>query len=211
MVKAASKLLGLAKRTHRFKHFKSTAKTKPLIEKSIRSNKALAKAVSTIFSKKGIALISGATLTGVASQQIADYIKSNSGCFLLDKSTGKIKCKVRELSCCNPDPVLDVSFCSIGAVDVCQGFDEQKENSCCRQCDCNSHPCDENETLECQRPTVGDALSYFSKNTVSGIFWAVLRWIPVWVYGVVAAIVCAIAGTILFKLRGVVFGDKLRG
>lgn len=103
------------------------------------------------------------------SQYVNDYIKQNSGCFLYEGD--EIKCKVKELSCCQPDPVPELPFCNWNLDNsFCNGYDEEKEDSCCQFCDCQHHTCLPNQELKCRRPTVGEALTYFSDKVSDNVF-----------------------------------------
>lgn len=146
---------------------------------SLKRNNAFKKTAKTLFGKHkkfwGVTLVAGAT-TAYAVTWVENYIASNSGCFLLSDDGA---CKVRELSCCQPDPVDNLSFCQlpIPQPEPCQHFNEDTEKSCCRFCDCKVQPCLPGQTLECRRPTVGQALSYLSENVTSTL----LNWTsPLW-------------------------------
>lgn len=142
------------------------------IEKILKANKKLNKAVGTIFNKKTFAVAAVSTTIGLAAFHVDNYIKSNSGCFL-KKSNGSV-CKVRELSCCQPDIAANINYCTprillAGGGDPCKDYDEDKEASCCRLCSCNIYGCSPNDSMECRRPTVGEALSYFAQGISEGI------------------------------------------
>ncbi|GFY38826.1 uncharacterized protein TNIN_3511 [Trichonephila inaurata madagascariensis] len=120
------------------------------------------------FSKKAFALVTGGTLIGLGTHYVNEYIQQHSGCFLHEK--GRVLCKVKELSCRQPNAVDDLPFCSLPSLNsnVCDGFDEDAERSCCRLCDCRHQQCAPGQELKCARPTVGEALSYFAKDHLLG-------------------------------------------
>lgn len=173
----------------RFKQFKKmAAKTKHGLKTLVNKSPNLEKAIKVIFSKKTAAVAAAGTAVGIGISSIWDYIESNSGCFL--KKTDGSVCKIREFSCCQKDPVDNVPFCD-GAqamANACDGFDEEKEKSCCKLCDCQHLGCLPNETMQCQRPTVADALNHFSTQFGSTIWSGIENFFP-WIsyvfYGIV--------------------------
>ncbi|GIY64792.1 uncharacterized protein CEXT_420531 [Caerostris extrusa] len=66
---------------------------------------------------------------------------------------------------------------------VCNGFDEDVEQTCCRMCDCQFTNCLPNQTMECRRPSVGEALSHFSQSLTSNV-WSFLGALMPWIYWV---------------------------
>lgn len=166
----------------KFKAFTFPAKNALELGEKIARSVHLKKAIKNIFSVK---VIAGTTIVGLATASIMNYIDSNSGCFLKKKDS---VCKVRAFSCCQKNPVDNVPFCPEpdSLKNVCENFkenyDDEKEDACCRLCSCQFFNCAANETLKCQRPTVGEALTHIAatlgQNT-SSIFSALF---PSFVY-----------------------------
>ncbi|GIY03989.1 uncharacterized protein CDAR_304831 [Caerostris darwini] len=165
-----------------FRAFKSSAKNIKHLQTAVTGNKKLRKVVSGLFSKKGVTLAASATVLGVGVHYINNYIQSNSGCFL---TQGSSVCKVKSLSCCQPDKVTNVNFCpdQDNQKKACNGFDEDVEHTCCRMCDCQFNNCLPNQTMECRRPSVGEALSHFSQSLTSNV-WSFLGALMPWLYWV---------------------------
>lgn len=169
-----------------FDSFKVKAKSLADLNDRIAKNNSLRKVITHVFSKKtlAVATVSGAVAVGAAS--IMNYIESNSGCFKKNRD-GSV-CKVVELSCCQQDKLDNVPYCD-GMTHyntACDQFDEDVEKSCCRDCTCTKIGCDENEDMQCQRPTVADALTHFAQNVSSGIWSSIetfFPWISYVVYG----------------------------
>lgn len=186
----------------KYKPFNKTIKNanqlKPMLQ-----NTTFKKVVTKIFSKntfKAAAAVGGVTVVGLAIDYINDYIQSNSGCFIKTKQS---ICKLESLSCCQPDPVENVSFCSFNVQypDPCDNFNEDVENSCCKFCDCRYHDCLPSQTMECRRPTVGEALTHFSSGLTSSI-WSILNqifpWFA-WILGIGATIVVIWLALLIYK------------
>lgn len=117
---------------------------------------------------------------GYGIRSIVQYIESNLGCFLQDKES---VCKVQSLSCCQKNSVEGVPFCDerLGMTNVCNNFNEEVEKTCCRLCNCEYYNCLPNQTLECQRPTIGEALTYFTQN-VSDTVLCLKSTFPCYIY-----------------------------
>lgn len=177
-----------------FKKFsKIKVKNKKHAEVVIRGNKSLKSAVQKlftkdtvkkVFSKKALASIGIASAVGYGAHYINNYIQSNSGCFLISgNAKGDSICKVRELSCCQPEPVANLNYCKeskLAAGNPCLGFDEDREQSCCRHCNCQEFECLPHQRMECRRPTVADSLSHLSQEVFShfnGILKTLLPWL----------------------------------
>lgn len=188
------------KAARRFKTFSKTAKNVGHLEGLVKRNKALKTAIKAVFSKTTVKLTVGATLVGVGVTYLNNYIQSNSGCFV--KSHDAV-CKVQALSCCQPEAVEKVPFCTLKIVqpDPCRGFDEEVEKSCCKWCDCQYHDCLPHQTMECRRPTIGDALGYYAQQWTSSI-WDMLDnvfpWIA-WVLGIGGVFLAVWLGLVLYK------------
>lgn len=168
----------------RFKPFKVVARTKQGLKALVTKSKKLEKAIKVIFSKKGLAVAATGTAVGVGVASIWNYIESNSGCFKrhADGST----CKYEQLSCCQKDKLDNVPFCD-GAdkmVNVCENFDADQEQSCCRLCDCQYVNCLPSETMQCQRPTVADALSHYASQFGSTL-WSGIETIFPWLWYII--------------------------
>ncbi|GFQ84253.1 uncharacterized protein TNCT_539811 [Trichonephila clavata] len=112
--------------TGKFKAFKKTAKNVKHLQALVKKNKALQGVIKTIFSKKGVKVTALATVVGVGISYIDNYIQSNSGCFL---HSGSSVCKVKSLSCCQPEAVDKVPYCpdqqTLG--NPCNGYNEDVE------------------------------------------------------------------------------------
>ncbi|GFQ68169.1 uncharacterized protein TNCT_729901 [Trichonephila clavata] len=168
--KKKMKKLFTGKISKRFDQFNFSVPNVKRLELHVKQHSALKSALKQIFSKKAFVLATGSTLIGLGTHYVNEYIQENSGCFLYEK--GRVHCKVKELSCCQPQPVHDVPFCSLHlSSQLCTGFDEDAEKSCCRLCDCQHQRCWPGQELKCRRPTVAEALSYFSKDFGFGWFF----------------------------------------
>lgn len=192
-----------AKVSRKFKPFTNTIKSAGQLSTLVAKNKALRKVINRVFSKFTVKLALGSTAVGVGISYINNYIQSNSGCFLKSHDT---VCKVKELSCCQPEAVDNLSFCALNILhpDPCNGYDEDTEKSCCKLCDCKYQNCLPHQTMECRRPTVGEALAHYAGEITSSI-WSVLDQIfpwMVWILGVAGSLLVAwIAYKIYRKLR----------
>ncbi|GFT26034.1 uncharacterized protein NPIL_17051 [Nephila pilipes] len=186
----------------KFKAFKSTAKSAKHLQAMVKKNKALHQVIKSVFSKKAVKVTALATVVGVGVSYIDNYIQSNSGCFL---HSGSSVCKVEALSCCQPDAVDKVSFCSNTPVgDPCHGYDEDVEKSCCRLCDCQFYNCLPHQTMECRRPTIAEALSYYAQEMTSSVWSGLMFLVPwlVWIVGTgIALFVLWIAWYVYKKTR----------
>lgn len=152
-----------------------------------------------ILTKKGMTYTGAAAAIGITSQYVTDYIRNNSGCFLYDKD-GKPTCKIRDLSCCsqkdvpnplkfcddlnekNPLPKLfindETSQNSFGTQSPCYNYEDEGIESCCKYCDCIYHKCDEDVTMKCKNPTIGEAMSHIAGTVGSGILNTTLTIFP---------------------------------
>ena len=145
---------------------------------TIKSNKKLSKAIEVIFNKKTFIIAAGATVISTGIHYIWDYIETNSGCFK-KQFDGSI-CKIKELSCCQKKDVQDVPNCSglILPSEPCKNYKEE-DTSCCDRCQCGGEiTCAPGEEVECQRPTVAEALSYFSREVSSSLWSSVTTLFP---------------------------------
>lgn len=190
----------VSKGSHKFNRFTKTVKNVKHLDAMVKKNKALKSIIHTVFNKNTVKLTVGATAVGVGISYINEYIQSNSGCFL--KSYDSL-CKVQALSCCQPDAVDSVPFCTLKplAHDPCVGFDEDKEKSCCKLCDCQYNDCLPHQSMECRRPTIGDALGYYARELTSS-FWNMLEHIfpwMLWILGVCGAFLMAWIGIVIYK------------
>lgn len=179
-------------RASRFKEFDfKVPKTKNAFKKIVRENAKLSKAVHKIFNKKTLMVVGAGAALGYGIDRIWDYVESNSGCFKKQGGDDSV-CKVRELSCCQPKDSDNVGFCQgfeNAYRNACQGFDEDAEGSCCKFCDCVTLNCGPGEEVRCQRPTVADALTHFTKTLGSGVWsalTAVFPWLPYVLYAIAA-------------------------
>ncbi|GBN83869.1 hypothetical protein AVEN_57377-1 [Araneus ventricosus] len=143
-----------------------------------------------LFTTKTVVAVTAATAIGLGAEYIHQYVETNSGCFVYER--GKPVCKVKELSCCQPKPVPELSYCSL-TVDpnICDRFNEDKEGSCCRLCNCSFHECQFNQEMKCRRPTTGEALTYltrrlteeFGLNLGDIIWWTVVGVVSIVLFG----------------------------
>ncbi|GFQ65225.1 uncharacterized protein TNCT_120691 [Trichonephila clavata] len=189
--------------TGKFKAFKKTAKNVKHLQALVKKNKALQGVIKTIFSKKGVKVTALATVVGVGISYIDNYIQSNSGCFL---HSGSSVCKVKSLSCCQPEAVDKVPYCpdqqTLG--NPCNGYNEDVEKTCCRLCDCQYNNCLPHQKMECQRPTIAEALSYYAQEMTSSVWSGFMFLVPwlMWVVGTgIALLVVWIAWNVYKKTR----------
>lgn len=168
-------------------------KSKAGLRSVVLKNSRLKNTISALFSKKGLYTAAGVTAVGLGISKINDYIQANSGCFM---RSGEKVCKVDTLSCCQPKEVEGMEICPHIPEfykNTCEKFDEDKENSCCRLCDCETYGCLPGQKMECNRPTVGEALSYFAQGaTISAFGWmtSMIPWWLLWgIGGLIAFIV----------------------
>lgn len=172
----------------RFKDFKFQAKSKAALRMIVNGSKKLENVIKKIFNKKTVMAAGVTSVVGIGVASIWDYIESNSGCFM--KRTDQSICKVRELSCCQQDALDNVPFCpgiSASFKNVCDHFDEVTEGSCCKLCSCEAFQCDGDETMQCQRPSVAEALTHFAQSLGSGVWSsveAIFPWISYVFYGI---------------------------
>ncbi|GBN47670.1 hypothetical protein AVEN_3105-1 [Araneus ventricosus] len=169
-----------------FRHFgRISVKSAKHAQKLLTKNKALKKAAKKLFSKKGLTAVALAGGISTAAYYINNYIQSNSGCFLTTVGfKGKSVCKVKELSCCQQDHVKNVSNCEeskFAAGNPCNNYDEDKENLCCRHCNCQEYDCLPHQNMECRRPSVGDALTHLTQEVTSHLD-ALLKALMPWLY-----------------------------
>lgn len=176
----------------RFSNFKVLTKSRKALKNLVASNEKLKGAIKTVFSKKGLKVVAAGTVVGAGVASIWNYIESNSGCFK-KRSDGSV-CKYNELSCCQKGKLDNVPFCDgmDKMANVCNGFDEEDEKSCCRLCDCKHVHCLPGDTMKCQRPTVAEALNHFA-NQVGSTVWSgigtVFPWISYVWYGLIVIFV----------------------
>lgn len=164
--------------------FKWVARSKRGLKNMVRNSENLKKVIHGIFSKRGLKVAAYGSIVAAGVASVWAYIESNSGCFL--KRDDQPVCKVQHLSCCQKGDLDNLPFCeeSVQNLNVCDNFDEQKEKSCCRLCDCSHFQCLPGETMECQRPTVSTALTHFAENVGAGIWSGIvgifpsLRYVP---------------------------------
>lgn len=197
----------IPKSKSKFKHLDNVP-VKSLRQKSHLANfkKALQNAVKRHKKAIGITVVTAASTTA-AIAWVNNYITTNSGCFLLNASDDTV-CKVQDLSCCQPNPVEGLSFCknfTIKNSRACDNYVDTTMNDCCLECNCQQQSCLPHQTLECRRPTVGQALSYISENVASTLFdltspiWnAIYSWL-VWILGGVGILLAIWLVWILFK------------
>lgn len=172
------------KTAKKFRTFNKTAKNAKHLSRIVKSDGALRKVLTSVFSKKGIVTAALATTVGVGVAHIDNYIQSNSGCFL--KSLDGSVCKVEQLSCCQPEPVEGISTCpQVIQGNPCAGFDEDEEGSCCKLCSCEYNDCLPTQTMECRRPTIGEALTYYAQGLSSNMFGFLSNLFPIlyWILG----------------------------
>lgn len=172
--------------------FKFVAKNAKSLRNFITRNKTLHHVVKKVFSKSTLKKVAIASVVGIGVQSIMSYIDSNSGCFL--KGPRSV-CKVKGLSCCQKDEIDQVPFCnepsSNALANACENFDEDVEKSCCRLCDCEHFGCLPGQSMECQRPTVAEAITHFAGDAASTLLsgvHAVAPWLWYVLYGVGALI-----------------------
>lgn len=186
--------------SRKFDSFNIKVKGKPGLKILVNQDSKLKTAVRGVFSKRGAATLAAGTAVGFGINELHNYIQSNSGCFLR-KRDGEV-CKVKSLSCCQPSSVRSLSFCESEPpelVDACNGFDEDKEGSCCRLCNCEHYGCLPGQKMECRRPTVAEALSHFAQGlTTSLLGWL---WIPLLWLGCIAAAVILVLWLVRDKTR----------
>jgi hypothetical protein len=120
----------------------------------------------------GIAVGATAGLMGLIGEQVVEYQKENSGCFIIEE--GKDKCKVVNLSCCNKNVTDNVKSCPSMEFHqhVCDDFDV-KEGSCCKECDRRSIPgIKANQKVYCHKADVPEALNAITTKLLSstGLF-----------------------------------------
>lgn len=183
---------------------KVSAKNVSNVKSVILGNKKLKSVVNKVFSKKGLALTTTVTTIAVASTYINDYIQSNSGCFLTQRDS---VCKVQELSCCQPQAVENLRLCPVSKLavgDPCHGFEEDKENSCCRHCNCKEYDCLPHQTMQCRRPSIGEALSHFAGGITSNL-GSLLGIILPWLY----TAACVLVGLVVLWITYFTF-NKVR-
>ena len=172
------------------KAFKNlVARSKPLHEISTDLGKKLLtkKNFKKLLTKKNVMYGGGLSAVGATAHYVTQYIRNNSGCFLYD-SNGKRSCKVRSLSCCSQKNTPEaVQFCddypklflnddNFLKTSPCDG--NEKSENCCKYCDCIYHECDKGEKMECENPTVNDAISHLVGKVGSDIFDAALTVFP---------------------------------
>lgn len=168
------------------KPFKHIVKSRHGLQSLVKGSKKLTKVIEKVFNKKTLMAAGVTSAVAIGVSHIWDYIESNSGCFL--KRPDQTICKVQELSCCQPGKLDNVSFCDGFAnslVHTCNNYDVEKEPSCCRLCSCQHLNCLPNETAQCQRPSVADALTHFAGNVTSGItsgITSLFPWLPYVIY-----------------------------
>lgn len=135
----------------------------------LKTDTLLKRAFNSVFNKNFLKRAGIAATVGVGAHLVIKYIDTNSGCFL--KDTSNVRCKVRNFSCCQKNAINELPFCPEDSdTDPCgNNFDEDKENSCCRLCSCEYYDCQPGQKLECQRPSIGEALSHFTSEALTGI------------------------------------------
>lgn len=176
------------KKVHKkFETFKTKAKSENDVRALVQKRKDFKQVVQHLFNKKTLAVAGVTSAVGVGVSSIWNYIESNSGCFK-KKADGTV-CKVRELSCCQPGRLDNIPYCDGWKQyqNTCDQFDEENEDSCCKLCSCDEVACDENELMQCQRPTVADALTHFAENLRSGVWSGIetlFPWVSYVVYGI---------------------------
>lgn len=180
----------------KFKAYKGTVKNAKHLNIIVKKDSVLRKVISSIFSKKILVTTAVGSALGVGISAINEYIQSNSGCFLKSNNT---VCKIKELSCCQPDAIENMPFCT-GKLkgNPCVGFNEEKENTCCRLCDCQYYNCLANQTMECRRPSIGEALSFYSQKLTSGM-WSFMLPFVYWMAGIVVTVLIILVGWKMYK------------
>lgn len=171
----------------KYESFKMKAKSQGELNKIVHKRSDLKHAIEKLFSKKALIVAGVGSAVGIGVTSIWNYIESNSGCF--KKNPDGSVCKVRELSCCQPEELENITYCDNMNLyhAICDQYDEEQEQSCCKLCDCTQVGCDEQETMQCQRPTVADALTHFAQNVSSGVWSGIetlFPWLSYVVYGV---------------------------
>lgn len=164
----------------RFRDFKFQTKSKAALQKLVAESKKLENVLKKLFNKKTVMTVGIGSAVGIGITSIWNYIESNSGCFM--KRNDQSVCKVRELSCCQQDQLDNVPFCDgfeLHYQNICDNFNEEQEGSCCKLCTCDAFHCDSDETMQCQRPTVADALTHFAQTVGSGV-WSTIDTIFPW-------------------------------
>lgn len=188
----------------KYKPFQHKVKSRQELDTLVRTKPKLKAAINKVFSKQTFVAVgvTGAVATGVAS--IWNYIESNSGCFKKNQS-GKV-CKVQEFSCCQKDRLSNVPDCDPIPLHahLCDTFDESTEGSCCKLCKCSDGNCEEGDSMQCQRPTVADALGFIGGSLTSRI-WSFLNTIFPWASYVVYGIAIILAIWILSVVLPVIY------
>lgn len=152
----------------KFKHFDFSIKNPKSKSVLPKSKSTATKAIDTLTSKKALAAMAGAAIVTGGSIYVNNYIDENSGCFLYEN--GEPHCKIKELSCCQPNPIDTLPFCNLNVdAKICDGFDEEDEGSCCKLCDCAYHDCLPNQSMKCRRPTYAEALTYLSDSVTENL------------------------------------------
>ncbi|KMQ83657.1 hypothetical protein RF55_19443 [Lasius niger] len=170
----------IAKVKPKYRQFNRSFGRVPPLKRFILKNKHLQKTVKHVFSKTGLTFVTAASLATYAATQISSFIHNNSGCFLFEND--EIVGKMKNLSCCQKESIQHVKdlglFADTAPSNACDGYDnddddedaeKEKEDTCCRFCDCKYHDCAVNQRMECRRPTVGEALTHFSKDAIGWI------------------------------------------
>lgn len=187
----------------RFKKFSNKiAKTTNGLKNMLHADTLLKKAFHSVFNKKLFKRAAGATVVGVGIHYVMKYINTNSGCFLKDSSN--VHCKVKNFSCCQKEAIDELPFCPEGpnTFDPCgTDFDEDKEQSCCKLCSCDHYDCKPGQKLECQRPSVGEALTHFAHEAVTG-FARLIPGLDSFFYAVVGLFVLLIALKLFRRNKG---------
>jgi len=200
--KLFSKLIPTSKTAFR-KFDNVPVKNLPKMKKDKNFMNAVTNALKNHKKAIGVTVVATAT-TAAAVTWIENYITSNSGCFLMSDDS---VCKMKNLSCCQPDPVENLSFCNFSVINpnVCQGYVDDSSKSCCLQCNCIDQACLPGQTMECRRPTVGQALSHLSDNVMSTVWdwtspiWnAIYSWF-LWIIGIIGIIFVGWIAWVLFK------------
>lgn len=157
----------------KFQSIKLNPKSKKHLDELLQKRSNVKKLIGNVFSKKGLAVAGVGTAVGVGVSSIWNYIESNSGCFM-KKQNGSV-CKVQELSCCQKATLDNVANCAgmEHYQNVCEHYDEDQEQSCCKLCSCDHVGCYDQEEVRCQKPTVADALTHFAESVQSGVWSAV--------------------------------------
>lgn len=171
----------------RFQDFKFKKKSKAALEHFVEGSKKLQNILKNLFNKKTVGAVVITSAVGVGISSIWDYIESNSGCFM--KRNDQSVCKVRELSCCQKGELDNVPFCDGFSSHFQSACDDYKEedDSCCKECSCEKFHCDADESMQCQRPTVADALTHFAQSIGSSVWSsvdAIFPWLSYVLYGI---------------------------